>query len=151
MASNIFFSGLTTNIIFNPWFFFYYTVVRYQILTFKEKLLPYNWYYFTTRVPVQYIIGEWDFRYLTLAMKQPVFIPRPETEVSYKELLRPFLQLSLQYSYFCSIFLFLPFKINFLSRIFFILNLGTNRSDSQTSRPCWQQRQGISFSGSRLW
>lgn len=32
------------------------------------------------RVPVQYIIGEWDFRYLTLAMKQPVFIPRPETE-----------------------------------------------------------------------
>ena len=85
---------------------------------------------------MQYIIGEWDFRYLTLAMKQPVFIPRPETEVSYKELLRPFLQLSLQYSYFCSIFLFLPFKINFLSRIFFILNLGTNRSDSQTSQPC---------------
>ncbi|XP_078342876.1 MTRF1L release factor glutamine methyltransferase-like isoform X1 [Oculina patagonica] len=32
------------------------------------------------RVPVQYIIGEWDFRYLTLKMKPPVFIPRPETE-----------------------------------------------------------------------
>lgn len=32
------------------------------------------------RVPVQYIIGEWDFRYLTLAMRPPVFIPRPETE-----------------------------------------------------------------------
>lgn len=107
--------------------------------------------YPTFRVPVQYIIGEWDFRYLTLAMKQPVFIPRPETEVSYKKLLRPFLQLSLQYSYFCSIFLFLPFKINFLSRVFFILNLGTNRSDSQTSQPCWQQRQGISVLGSWLW
>lgn len=39
--------------------------------------------YPTFRVPVQYIIGEWDFRYLTLAMKQPVFIPRPETEVCY--------------------------------------------------------------------
>lgn len=33
------------------------------------------------RVPVQYIIGEWDFRYLTLKMMPPVFIPRPETEV----------------------------------------------------------------------
>ena len=27
------------------------------------------------------MIGEWDFRYLTLEMKQPVFIPRQETEV----------------------------------------------------------------------
>ena len=33
------------------------------------------------RVPVQYIIGEWDFRHLTLKMRPPVFIPRPETEV----------------------------------------------------------------------
>lgn len=32
------------------------------------------------RMPVQYIIGEWDFRELTLKMKPPVFIPRPETE-----------------------------------------------------------------------
>ncbi|XP_064400759.1 MTRF1L release factor glutamine methyltransferase-like isoform X3 [Halichondria panicea] len=32
------------------------------------------------RVPVQYIIGEWDFRTLTLAMRPPVFIPEPETE-----------------------------------------------------------------------
>merc|ERR1712228_759979 len=31
-------------------------------------------------IPLQYVIGEWDFRYLTLLMKSPVFIPRPETE-----------------------------------------------------------------------
>lgn len=33
------------------------------------------------RMPVQYIIEEWDFRDLTLKMRPPVFIPRPETEV----------------------------------------------------------------------
>ncbi|XP_063797446.1 MTRF1L release factor glutamine methyltransferase isoform X1 [Pseudophryne corroboree] len=32
------------------------------------------------RVPVQYIIGEWDFLDMTLQMRPPVFIPRPETE-----------------------------------------------------------------------
>ncbi|XP_064422201.1 MTRF1L release factor glutamine methyltransferase isoform X2 [Latimeria chalumnae] len=32
------------------------------------------------RMPVQYVIQEWDFRDLTLKMKPPVFIPRPETE-----------------------------------------------------------------------
>nr|XP_040125695.1 MTRF1L release factor glutamine methyltransferase isoform X4 [Ictidomys tridecemlineatus] len=32
------------------------------------------------RVPVQYILGEWDFRGLSLKMVPPVFIPRPETE-----------------------------------------------------------------------
>lgn len=32
------------------------------------------------RMPLQYIIGEWDFRDLTLQMRPPVFIPRPETE-----------------------------------------------------------------------
>lgn len=32
------------------------------------------------RMPVQYIIGEWDFREFTLTMRPPVFIPRPETE-----------------------------------------------------------------------
>ncbi|XP_033746226.1 MTRF1L release factor glutamine methyltransferase-like isoform X2 [Pecten maximus] len=32
------------------------------------------------RMPVQYIIGEWDFHELTLKMRPPVFIPRPETE-----------------------------------------------------------------------
>ena len=33
------------------------------------------------RIPVQYIIGEWDFHNLVLKMREPVFIPRPETEV----------------------------------------------------------------------
>jgi len=33
------------------------------------------------RMPVQYVLGEWDFQDLTLKMKPPVFIPRPETEV----------------------------------------------------------------------
>ena len=35
------------------------------------------------RIPVQYIIGEWDFRNVTLLMQPPVFIPEPETEVWY--------------------------------------------------------------------
>ena len=34
------------------------------------------------RVPLQYIIGEWDFRNVTLKTIAPVLIPRPETEVS---------------------------------------------------------------------
>ncbi len=33
------------------------------------------------RVPVQYIIGEWDFRTVNLKLQPPVLIPRPETEV----------------------------------------------------------------------
>jgi len=33
-----------------------------------------------SRMPVQYIMGDWDFRQLTLKMRPPVFIPRPETE-----------------------------------------------------------------------
>ncbi|KAE8611931.1 hypothetical protein XENTR_v10012639 [Xenopus tropicalis] len=32
------------------------------------------------RVPIQYVIGEWDFLDITLQMRPPVFIPRPETE-----------------------------------------------------------------------
>jgi len=32
------------------------------------------------RMPVQYILEEWDFHDLTLKMKAPVLIPRPETE-----------------------------------------------------------------------
>uniref|UniRef100_A0A3B5PV69 HemK methyltransferase family member 1 n=1 Tax=Xiphophorus maculatus TaxID=8083 RepID=A0A3B5PV69_XIPMA len=33
-----------------------------------------------SRMPVQFVIEEWDFRDLTLKMRPPVFIPRPETE-----------------------------------------------------------------------
>ncbi|GAB0092862.1 hemK methyltransferase family member 1 [Sergentomyia squamirostris] len=32
------------------------------------------------RMPIQYIVGEWEFRDLLLKMQPPVFIPRPETE-----------------------------------------------------------------------
>lgn len=32
------------------------------------------------REPVQYILGEWDFDELTLTLRPPVLIPRPETE-----------------------------------------------------------------------
>ena len=32
------------------------------------------------KMPIQYIIGYWEFRELTLTMKPPVFIPRAETE-----------------------------------------------------------------------
>ncbi|XP_037086742.1 MTRF1L release factor glutamine methyltransferase-like [Pollicipes pollicipes] len=32
------------------------------------------------KMPVQYIIGEWDFCDVTLKLRPPVFIPRPETE-----------------------------------------------------------------------
>ncbi|XP_054550225.1 MTRF1L release factor glutamine methyltransferase isoform X2 [Talpa occidentalis] len=32
------------------------------------------------RMPVQYVLGEWDFQGLSLKMVPPVFIPRPETE-----------------------------------------------------------------------
>lgn len=33
------------------------------------------------RMPIQYVIGQWDFRELTLKLRPPVFIPRPETEI----------------------------------------------------------------------
>ncbi|CAN8024364.1 unnamed protein product [Ixodes persulcatus] len=33
-----------------------------------------------SRLPVQYILGEWDFHSITLKMQPPIFIPRPETE-----------------------------------------------------------------------
>lgn len=32
------------------------------------------------RTPVQYLVGEWDFHHVTLKMRAPVLIPRPETE-----------------------------------------------------------------------
>ncbi|GAB1862976.1 peptide chain release factor N(5)-glutamine methyltransferase [Camponotus japonicus] len=34
-----------------------------------------------SRMPVQYIIGEWDFRDITVKLVPPIFIPRPETEI----------------------------------------------------------------------
>lgn len=33
------------------------------------------------RMPIQYIIGEWDFCDITLKLVPPIFIPRPETEI----------------------------------------------------------------------
>jgi len=33
-----------------------------------------------SRMPVQYILGNWDFHHITLVVRPPVFIPRPETE-----------------------------------------------------------------------
>eukprot|EP00177_Eucheuma_denticulatum_P008680 GFKZ01015781.1.p1 GENE.GFKZ01015781.1~~GFKZ01015781.1.p1 ORF type:complete len:337 (-),score=39.37 GFKZ01015781.1:2233-3243(-) len=32
------------------------------------------------RTPVQYLVGHWDFHHITLKLKPPVLIPRPETE-----------------------------------------------------------------------
>jgi len=32
------------------------------------------------RMPLQYIVGSWDFRDIQLKLRPPVFIPRPETE-----------------------------------------------------------------------
>ena len=32
-------------------------------------------------VPVQYVVGHWAFRHITLDLAPPVLIPRPETEV----------------------------------------------------------------------
>ena len=45
-------------------------------------------------MPIQYIIGEWDFRDLTLHMKPPVFIPRPETEELVELVLQQFDQIA---------------------------------------------------------
>ena len=57
------------------------------------------------RVPVQYIIGEWEFRHLTLSMEPPVFIPRPETEVR---------MLSRLFSRFCTKIGFVHFGVMYL-------------------------------------
>lgn len=40
------------------------------------------------RMPVQYIIGEWDFRDITVKLVPPIFIPRPETEILVDYLLK---------------------------------------------------------------
>ncbi|KAH0508613.1 HemK methyltransferase family member 1 [Microtus ochrogaster] len=56
------------------------------------RVLSRDWWNFTEQMfqadirspnkwmPVQYILGEWDFQGLSLKMEPPVFIPRPETE-----------------------------------------------------------------------
>lgn len=46
-----------------------------------EILLVYLWTSGLYRMPIQYIIGEWDFRDITLKLVPPIFIPRPETEI----------------------------------------------------------------------
>ncbi|KAM8866895.1 MTRF1L release factor glutamine methyltransferase isoform 1-T1 [Synchiropus picturatus] len=45
-----------------------------------------------SRMPVQYVIEEWDFRDMTLKMRPPVFIPRPETEELVELVLTDFLK-----------------------------------------------------------
>jgi len=39
------------------------------------------------RMPVQYLVGNWDFHGITLDLRPPVFIPRPETEQLVEEVL----------------------------------------------------------------
>merc|ERR1712241_970766 len=39
------------------------------------------------RMPIQYLVGNWDFRDITLDLRPPVFIPRPETEQLVEEVL----------------------------------------------------------------
>lgn len=50
-------------------------LTRWQ-LRYIQELSSYR----LQRMPVQYILGEWDFHGLSLKMVPPVFIPRPETE-----------------------------------------------------------------------
>lgn len=52
-------------------------VSRYICFEHIMLINVFDWF----RMPVQYVIEEWDFRDLTLKMRPPVFIPRPETEV----------------------------------------------------------------------
>ena len=35
------------------------------------------------RMPIQYIVGDWDFHNISVKLQPPVFIPRPETEVCF--------------------------------------------------------------------
>jgi release factor glutamine methyltransferase len=44
---------------------------RYTLLCRKRAL---------NRTPVQYLVGSWDFHNITLKLRPPVLIPRPETE-----------------------------------------------------------------------
>lgn len=41
-----------------------------------------------THVPIQYLVGDWDFHHITLLVRPPVLIPRPETEELVEHLLR---------------------------------------------------------------
>ncbi|KAL6049014.1 hypothetical protein STEG23_030653 [Scotinomys teguina] len=70
------------------------TALSFTLPCFKQKREPIDWVkdqkagesgrrgfqLFNIRMPVQYILGEWDFQGLSLKMIPPVFIPRPETE-----------------------------------------------------------------------
>ena len=38
-------------------------------------------------MPIQYLVGNWDFHGITLDIRPPVFIPRPETEQLVEEVL----------------------------------------------------------------
>lgn len=40
------------------------------------------------RTPIQYLVGDWDFHCVTLLVRAPVLIPRPETEELVQHLLR---------------------------------------------------------------
>ncbi|KAG7170610.1 MTRF1L release factor glutamine methyltransferase-like isoform X2 [Homarus americanus] len=56
---------------------------RYASLTLSEEMLTEIERLMTcrlARMPLQYILGEWDFHSITLKVRPPVFIPRPETE-----------------------------------------------------------------------
>ena len=55
-----------------------HTYTHTTTLPISIKLIGCYWNY---RVPVQYLIEEWDFRHIGLRLKPPVFIPVPETEV----------------------------------------------------------------------
>ncbi|XP_025910865.1 hemK methyltransferase family member 1 [Apteryx rowi] len=62
------FQSLNSRILYTP----LTAVQQEQIQQLSTKRLE--------RMPVQYVLGEWDFQDLTLKMRPPVFIPRPETE-----------------------------------------------------------------------
>lgn len=51
------------------------TLTNEQIELFKSLCLKR-----TKRMPIQYIVGNWDFYGMTLQCRPPVLIPRPETE-----------------------------------------------------------------------
>lgn len=42
----------------------------------------------TSRKPIQYLVGDWDFHHITLLVRPPTLIPRPETEELVEHLLR---------------------------------------------------------------